>query len=280
MARVEAVGHLRAMVRLAAAERRPICRAGVRSGGRLVDLAVTPIEEPESLRGAFVVTFEDARPQALPPAAGERGDPVPRLDEELRRTTQQLQAVLDEAAAARADFAAAAEQLRLANQELQSANQELKITNEELGTSREELQSVNAELVVVNAELQAKNEALAVASDDVRNLLDALPLPVLFVDPQLRILRFTRSVARVCNLLPRDVGRPLTDVALELSSDALERAVRDVVGGGAAARDLTATGADGARFVVRVYPYVAASGRALGAVLAFLDAAAGYLPIA
>jgi two-component system CheB/CheR fusion protein len=73
---------------------------------------------------------------------------------------------------------------------MQSVNEELQSTNEELETSKEELQSVNEELATVNSELQVKVTDLSRANNDMNNLLAGTGIGTVFVDHQLRILRF------------------------------------------------------------------------------------------
>ena len=82
---------------------------------------------------------------------------------------------------------------------------------------REELQSVNEELVTVNSELQQKIEELSRANNDMNNLLAGTGIGTLFVDQQLRIQRFTPAVTAIINLIPTDVGRPLSDITPRLA---------------------------------------------------------------
>jgi two-component system CheB/CheR fusion protein len=78
---------------------------------------------------------------------------------------------------------------------MQSVNEELQSTNEELETSKEELQSVNEELATVNAELQPRSPTCQ-ANNDMNNLLAGTGIATVFVDHQLRILRFTPTAAK------------------------------------------------------------------------------------
>ena len=87
---------------------------------------------------------------------------------------------------------------------MQSVNEELQSTNEELETSKEELQSLNEELATVNAELEAKVDDLSVVNNDMNNLLAGTGIGTMFVDHQLRILRYTPTAKRFINLIPRN----------------------------------------------------------------------------
>ena len=108
------------------------------------------------------------------------------------------------------------EELTSMNEELQSANEELQSTNEELTTSKEELQSMNEEMLTVNAELQAKIEELTHNQDDMRNLLQSTRIPVLFLDKDLRVRRFTEEAKQLVRLIENDIGRPITDLKMNL----------------------------------------------------------------
>ena len=79
---------------------------------------------------------------------------------------------------------------------------------EELETSKEELQSINEELQTVNQENRHKVEELAQLSGDLQNLLAATDIATLFLDRELRIMRFTPKVGDLFNVRMTDRGRP------------------------------------------------------------------------
>lgn len=110
--------------------------------------------------------------------------------------------------------------------ELRTKEEYLQTANEELETSKEELQSVNEELATVNAELQTKVTDLSRANNDMSNLLSSTGIGTVFVDHQLRILRFTPAVTQVINLILTDVGRPVGHIVSNLIG--YDRLVEDV----------------------------------------------------
>ena len=144
------------------------------------------------------------------------------LKQELRAKEEYLQAANEE-------LETSNEELKSSNEEMQSVNEELQSTNEELETSKEELQSVNEELATVNAELQTKVADLSRANNDMNNLLAGTGIGTVFVDHQLRILRFTPAATRIINLIPGDVGRPVGHIVSNLVG--YDRLVADVAGG-------------------------------------------------
>jgi two-component system CheB/CheR fusion protein len=147
---------------------------------------------------------------------------VRHLERESRNLREQLQSISEE-------HATALEELRSSNEELQSVNEELQSTNEELETSREEIQSINEELNTVNAQLSAKVEQLDRSNSDLKNLFDSTKVATVFLDPFLIIRSFTPEIASIYNLIPSDIGRPLTDIVSRLDYTTLADDVHGVL---------------------------------------------------
>ncbi len=116
------------------------------------------------------------------------------LQDELRAKDEYLQSTYEE-------LESSNEELKSSNEEMQSVNEELQSTNEELETSKEELQSVNEELSTVNSELNIKVDDLSRLNNDMNNLLAGTGIATVFVDHQLRILRFTPTASQLINLI-------------------------------------------------------------------------------
>ena len=144
---------------------------------------------------------------------------IEALRQELRAKEEYLQTANEE-------LETSNEELKSSNEEMQSVNEELQSTNEELETSKEELQSINEELATVNAELQTKVADLSRANNDMNNLLSGTGVATLFVDHQLRILRFTPGATELINLIQSDVGRPVGHIVSKLTG--YDRLVEDV----------------------------------------------------
>ena len=119
--------------------------------------------------------------------------------------------------------------VRAADEELQSINEEYRSTSEELETSKEELQSINEELQTVNNELKLKLESVSRAHSDLQNLMAASDLGTLFLDPSLRIKRFTPRLTELFNITESDEGRPITDFTHQLQYDELADHARAVL---------------------------------------------------
>jgi two-component system CheB/CheR fusion protein len=246
---------LRAAFQRATRQQRPATARGTAVGADgstcPVDVTATRLQEPEALRGTFLVAFHDV------PATGPRGaskgrrstSEHPRLAE-LQREVRELH---DELGSTREDMQSSQEELRSANEELQSTNEELQSTNEELTTSKEEMQSMNEELQTVNGELQAKVNELSRTSDDMKNLLNSTDIGTIFLDSALRVRRFTSQASRLLKIIPGDVGRPITDLGSDLLYPGLGSDVAEVLRTLARSEKEVAT--DGHWYMARIMPY-------------------------
>ena len=228
-------------------------------------LSVQPMAaKPEDPAGPalFLVVLEKApavepAPTAAPAATRGAAARIAALQQELRVKEDFLQSTNEE--------------LETANEELKSSNEEMQSINEELETSKEELQSVNEELATVNAELQTKVADLSQANNDMNNLLAGTGIGTIFVDRQLRILRFTPPAAQVINLILTDVGRPLVHIVSNLVGyhrlEADVQAVLDTL----TPREVEVQTQAGAWYLLRLRPYRTQDNVIEGAVLTFTD---------
>ncbi|WP_375417543.1 CheR family methyltransferase [uncultured Hymenobacter sp.] len=263
-------------VHRAAQERADVQLDGVRvqtdAGPQLLRLHVRYLREPDALAGLLLITFEDQptpprrarRPAGTAPAEPERDALVTALDKELSFTKHRLQTTIEE-------MEGGLEELKSTNEELQSANEELQSTNEETMTNKEEMQSLNEELMTLNLEYQTKSEELGqVAALDLKNLLDATEIAILFVDNELVIKRFTAAVARIINLAPGDEGRPLAHFAPSLRHSPLLAETRQVLDRLVAHESQIQTTA-GEWFALRIVPYRTLDNYISGAIITFTE---------
>lgn len=234
-----------------------------------VDLAVTAIDEPESLRGLLLVTLRPSADKPTRLAAKiraardkERGGRLAELEEELRHSQESLQSTVEE-------LESANEELRSANEELQSMNEELQSANEELETSKEEMQSLNEELSTVNAELHLKVEELSHANDDMQNLLNGIDVATVFLDQRLRIKRYTEQARNLIHLVPSDVGRPLADLALHVEHPDLVDECQQVLRA-LERREQQVRASDGKWLLMRILPYRTSNNVIDGIVVTFM----------
>ncbi|TWT90346.1 Chemotaxis protein methyltransferase [Pseudobythopirellula maris] len=188
---------------------------------------------------------------------------VHELETELSLSMQRTQSIIEE-------YETGQEELRASNEELQSANEELRSTLEELETSKEELQSMNEELQTVNQENRHKVDELAQLSSDLQNLLAATDIATLFLDRDLRILRFTPQIAELFNIRLADRGRRLGDFTHRLTHDGLQEDARGVLKTLVPVEREVADD-EGRWFLTRLLPYRSDDDRIEGVVITFVD---------
>jgi two-component system CheB/CheR fusion protein len=276
-------------LRKAAMQKEPVREPGlqVRTNGDLttIDLTVQPLPAGNAAATdkLFLVTFEEAPPPAEPPpaeenaAAGPAGDANPPATDEAETRVaalrQELRAKEEHLQATNEKLETTNEELKSSNEEMQSVNEELRSTNEELETAKEELQSVNEELATVNAELQQKVADLSRANNDMNNLLAGTGIGTIFVDHQLRILRFTPAVTQVINLILTDVGRPVSHIVSNLVG--YERLAEDVraVLDDLVPKEVEVQTTAGNWFALRIRPYRTLENVIEGAVITFIELA-------
>jgi two-component system CheB/CheR fusion protein len=240
-------------------------------------LTTGPVATPEA--PLFLVVLEDApdpSPIAPLPITTRDGTTsavqlspdieahVAAVRSELHDKEEYLQSVIEE-------LESSTEELRASAEEMQSVNEELQSSNEEMETSKEELQSVIEELATVNAELQSKVTDLSRVNNDMNNLLAGTGIGTVFVDHQLRIVRFTPAASSIINLIAGDVGRPVAHIVTNLvdytSLVADVQSVLDTL----VPREVQVLSRDERSYTMRIQPYRTLENVIEGAVISFID---------
>ena len=277
MARGGLVGRLHEAIEEAKARSATVRRERVRvdgeGGSRVIDLEVVPLTGLAQSKRHFLVLFEAAAPgpadgraplaSAAPPERGSPHEELARIESELAATRDYLHLTL-------AEHEDATEELAAANEEMVAANEELQATNEELESAKEELQSTNEELVTVNDELRSRNQELDLVAADLAGVLESVEIPVIIVDHELRIRRFTPTAREVSWILPSDVGRSIEEVKLKLDVDDLADHIAASIQG-AAPKEWEIQTRDGRWLRLRIRPYRTAGHHIRGAILSFVD---------
>jgi two-component system, chemotaxis family, CheB/CheR fusion protein len=231
---------------------------------RFVVLRARPAED-QDIRGFTLVIFDEVEAPEKSAGSGEFSESatVRELDTELSLTKKRLHTVIEE-------YESGQEEMRATVEELQSANEELRSTMEELETSKEELQSMNEELSTVNQENRHKVEELSQLSSDLQNLLAATDIATLFLDRDLRILRFTPRISEIFSIRHSDRGRPLADLASRLGDHRLLEDATQVLAN-LVPVEHEIDSQDGRWYLVRVLPYRTPDDRIGGIVITFVD---------
>jgi PAS domain S-box-containing protein len=237
-----------------------------RRGGKSVPVKATisPLQHLRGSDGLLLITFEDQRFPAMKSGrtTTDCGD-VQQLADELKMTREDLQGTIDQ-------LEGSNEQLKASNEEVVAANEELQAASEEMETSKEELQSLNEELNTINVRLEEKINELESVNNDVTNLLTSTSIATVFLDRAFRIKRYTPAITELMSLIPSDMGRPIGDILLRFTDEALLNDARHVL------VDLTPLSKevradDGRWHIRRITPYRTQDDRIEGVVITFVD---------
>jgi two-component system CheB/CheR fusion protein len=232
-----------------------------------VILHVRPSLESDE-EGFALVIFDEREPKAEVEAAlagpeETESQRVHHLEVELANARQRLQIIIEE-------YETSREEMKASNEEMQSTNEELRSTMEELETSKEELQSINEELQTVNQQNRLKVEELDQLSSDLQNLLVATDIATLFLDRDLRILRFTPKLGDLFNIRITDRGRPISDLTHRLGYVDLICDAQGVLNRLVPVEHELQDDA-GRWYLTRVHPYRSNDDRIEGVVVTFID---------
>ncbi|MDW7772124.1 MAG: chemotaxis protein CheB [Desulfobulbaceae bacterium] len=269
---------LRVLIRQAVDKDVAVRKEGIKvrdnNGVSTINIEVVPFGNRDSRERHFLVIFEDspgAAPQDLKKpekdTAGKKvrptDDRVEMLADELAATKQHLKSVISE-------YQASTEELKALNEEVQSSNEELQSINEELQTSKEELQSTNEELNTVNEEMRSRNEEIMQVNNDLLNVLSGVDIPILLIGGKLQIRRFNASAAKTLNLIPGDIGRPISDIRTNINVPGLDRMILAVIDSLAASKQEIQNHA-GRWYSMAIRPYKTLDNRIDGAILTLED---------
>lgn len=239
---------------------------------QFVSIEVIPIKNSVDTEANFLILFEEPKSQKgngektvsqIPQTVITESDQLLYLNQELTATREYLQSAISELESTNED-------LQVANEEILSNNEELQSVNEELETSKEELQSANEELITLNEELQIRNDQIRQINNDLSNLLESVNIPIVMLDKDLYIRRFTPGVEKVMNLINSDIGRPIGNIRPNIVVSDLEEYLFDAIH-----RDMVKEtelqDKQGRWYLMRVLPYKAANNKTEGVILAFID---------
>jgi two-component system CheB/CheR fusion protein len=186
-----------------------------------------------------------------------------RLEEELTATKEYLQSIIDQQQAY-------VEELQSSNEEVQSSNEELQSLNEEMETAKEETQATNEELNTLNDEMQSRNRELHQLNDDLINLFQSVRMPVIMVDREQRLRRFTPAAEKMFHLKDIDLGHNLPDLKLPIGSSEIANFLTDSID-----RDRFSEKEiqdyRGCWFALQVAPYKTANDKTVGAMILLKD---------
>lgn len=227
-----------------------------------VSITVSPLNIKKGDQGLLLVVFKAEKNDAeLQPAVlfdEQRyfNQYTVLLEEELKEMQDKLQATY--------------EQLDASADNMQSYNEELLSSNEEMQSTNEEMQSVNEELHTINAEFQLKNKELQDVNDDLNNYFRSNINGQLFVNNDLLLMKFSPGTVKQINLLPTDIGRPLSNISTNIKFETIENDIKKVIAeGGVITKEVETD--NGKWYQVMTMPYVQNNQKTNGAIITFND---------
>ena len=277
LARPNLVPDLRATIRRAIKTDKPAradrAKVTLRSKSYEINIQVVPFKAPGTDKSWFLVIFDEStsgnKAERLVRLLGKNSaqHAVTELRRELTASKDSLQTIVEEQEATN-------EELKAANEEIESSNEELQSTNEELETAKEELQSTNEELTTLNEELSNRNLEMMQLTNELNNLLASTQMPIVMVDNALTVRRATPAARSAFNILPTDIGRPLSELRPNINISDLENILREVIET-LGTRERKVTDKEGRPYSLRVRPYRTADDKIDGAVITLVDIAGG-----
>ena len=230
---------------------------------RLVNIIVKPyLQQKTYLQPFLFILLSEEKIETKP---GKKSSVSPtkysaariaELEDELRDTKANLQAVIEE--------------IESANEELQSSNEEIISANEELQSTNEELQSLNEELHTVNTEHQLKIKELIDLNDDLNNYFNNTDIGQVLIDSNLIIRKFTPVAKKQINFRETDIGRSITDISTNFKQLDFVQTIRNVI----QTRQETQREVvmnDNQIYLMRVAPYIRQNQSMDGVVVTFIN---------
>jgi two-component system CheB/CheR fusion protein len=154
---------------------------------------------------------------------------------------------------------------------MQSFNEELISANEEMQSTNEEMQSVNEELHTINSDYQLKNKELLEINDDLNNYFRSNINGQLFIDNELRLMKFSPGTVKQINLLESDVGRPLSNISTNIKFETILDDIKKVLAEGCVITKEIETN-NGKWYQIMTMPYVQLADHSNnGAIITFYD---------
>jgi two-component system, chemotaxis family, CheB/CheR fusion protein len=111
---------------------------------------------------------------------------------------------------------------------------------------------------------------LSEVNNDLTNLLRSVNIPIVMVDWNLRIRRFTPVTQRTLKLIPADIGRSITDLRADVEVPQLEELISEVMDT-LSTKDIEVQDRQGRWYNLQVRPYETSDNKITGAVMILFD---------
>ncbi|WP_293895024.1 ATP-binding protein [Flavobacterium sp.] len=227
-----------------------------------VNLSVSPLLLDSGHKG-FVAVFNDET------SLSSKKENYPVFDEKEYHT-KYTDTLEEELKKVKSELVDAYEKLETSNENMQSFNEELISSNEEMQSTNEEMQSVNEELHTINADYQLKNKELLETNDDLNNYFRSNINGQLFIDNEMKLMKFSPGAVKHINLLDTDIGRPITHISTNIKFETIIADTKLVLEKGVViSKEIEAE--NGKWYQIMIMPYIQATHRNKGAIITFND---------
>jgi two-component system CheB/CheR fusion protein len=237
-------------------------KLNTREGMRVVNMLIKP--GPNTGHQYTLIVFGEEHERIV---MAESADTANMHSAGVNEHILSLEAELGET---RTNLQMAIEGLETSNEEMQSSNEELLSANEELQSSNEELQSLNEELHTLNTEHQLKIKELIDLNDDMDNYFRSTDIGQVFVDGNLRIRKYNPAAVNMINLIPTDIGRPISHISTNIQQDNIIDDINAVIRNkNTVEKELVLS--NGNMHLMKIMPYIRQDKQTDGVVITFVD---------
>lgn len=234
------------------------------TGNIKVSLAVSPLLDSKRKPDHLILTLTDDKVSELENAKAITFNEKIYLDQYTLNLEEELKDLKDK-------LQFTYEQLDNSNENMQSFNEELLSTNEEMQSTNEEMQSVNEELHTINSDYQLKNKELLELNDDLNNYFRSNINGQLFVNNDLILMKYSPGTVKQINLLPTDIGRPLSNISTNIKFETIIDDIKKVIQTGVIFTKEIETN-NGKWYQIMTMPYIQlANQKRTGAIITFND---------
>ncbi|MEP6627887.1 MAG: chemotaxis protein CheB [Ginsengibacter sp.] len=229
-----------------------------------INITVTPLHIKDVGQGLLMVSIREDKEGGIEMKDAKIFDEKVFLDKytlDIQNEVKELKAKLH----------STYEQLDRSNDNMQSFNEELLSANEEMQSTNEEMQSVNEELHTVNTDYQLKNRELQEINDDLNNYFRSNINGQLFVDNDMKLVKFSPGAVTQINLVESDVGRAISHISTNIKLDTITEDIQKVIVEGSIITKEIETNS-GQWYQVMTMPYIRQSNNTQsGAIITFND---------
>ena len=125
-------------------------------------------------------------------------------------------------------------------------------------------------LVTLNEQLQNRNAELTHLSDDLSNVISGVDVPIIILDGERRIRRFTPPAQKLFGILPGDVGRPIGNLRIGVNVPDLNQLISSVISKADEIRREVQS-EDGRWYSLRIRPFRTAEQKIEGVLIVLFD---------